>query len=247
MKNILISGGSKGIGLDISKYFLEMGYRVISLSRSFNPELKSSNFDHYDCDITDEQSVTAALKKIHSKYGFLDGLVNNAGFSEWRPIEKINEEFLNKIFATNLFGSFYLIKEALPRFNKNAAIVNISSIAGKRGSLNNSAYCATKFAMNGMTQALSKEIGKNGIRINAICPVLIETPGLKKALNSDHSPAKDYRNFEDFIDNFITTNTALGRLPSALDVASMTKFLLSSEAHSITGQYINLDCGVLPQ
>ena len=124
------------------------------------------------------------------------------------------------------------------------SIINISSLAAKRGTLNNSAYSATKFGVTGLTQSLCKELGPKGIRVNAVCPVLIETPGLTDALSQKDSPANGDTNL--FLSNFTLNQTALGRLPTVKEVAHLCLFLSSNNASGITGQSINVDCGVLP-
>ena len=129
--------------------------------------------------------------------------------------------------------------------NHGGSIINISSIAGKRGSARNAMYCSTKFGMNGLSQSLAKELGPKGIRVNALCPVLIKTDGLMDALMSVHSPAKG--DPLTFLDNFRKANSATGALPTGQDVGDMALYLASSQAHAITGQCINIDCGVFPQ
>ena len=99
--------------------------------------------------------------------------------------------------------------------------------------------------MNGLTQSLSKELGPRGIRVNALCPVLIKTDGLIDALKENFSPAK--LDPEKFITDFARDNSALKRLPKGEEVGNMAVFLASNEASAITGQCINVDCGVLPQ
>jgi len=175
----------------------------------------------------------------------LDVFINNAGYSEWRPIEKIDDAFLDDIIATNLKGVFWGCKAAVAHMTPGGCIVNVSSIASKRGSANNSAYVATKFAMNGLTQSLAKEFGAMGIRVNGVCPVLVPTEGLLKALDSPDSPAKG--DGITFMKNFAENNSALGRLPSAEEVASTCLFLASDAASAITAQNFNVDCGVFPQ
>ena len=117
-------------------------------------------------------------------------------------------------------------------------------MAAKRGTTNNSAYSATKFGVTALTQSLCKELGPNGIRVNAVCPVLIETPGLLQALKNEQSPSSN--NPREFLTNFALSQTALGRLPTVKEVAKICLFLSSQEASGITGQSINVDCGVLP-
>lgn len=129
---------------------------------------------------------------------------------------------------------------------KGGAIINVSSLAGKRGSANNSAYCAAKFAVNGITQALAKEFGPRGIRVNAVCPVYIETDRILEALSEPASPAGG-QPVSDYLASFAATQTALGRLPQAQEVAQVVYFLSSPASSAITGQCINVDCGTLPQ
>ena len=99
--------------------------------------------------------------------------------------------------------------------------------------------------MNGLTQSLAKELGPKGIRVNALCPVLIKTKGLLDALKNEYSPAQG--NTELFLKNFLQANSALGNLPTGEDVGQMALFLASENNRSVTGQCINVDCGVFPQ
>ena len=99
--------------------------------------------------------------------------------------------------------------------------------------------------MNGLTQSLAKELGPRGIRVNAVCPVLIATEGLLEALKTKHAPGN--QNPEEFISNFTINNSALKRMPKSDEVGDLCVFLASNKASAITGQCINIDCGVLPQ
>ncbi len=248
MKTIVITGGTKGIGLEITKLFLKKKYFVVVGSRN---KIKidtdnSKNLIHIVGDASNIKFHEKLASKAKSKTGRIDAYINNVGYSEWRPIQKIDKKFLINMITQNLLTNFYGCKIATKYFNKKGgSIINISSIAGKRGTKNNSAYCASKFGLNGMTQALSKELGPKNIKVNALCPVLIKTPGLIKALENKYSPSNG--NIDNFFKNFTKNNTALNRLPSALDVANMCFYLCSPENSSITGQCINIDCGVLPQ
>ena len=246
-KTVVVTGGSKGIGLDISLGFLEQGYSVFVGSRTTQrPNNLPESINYIPTDVRSEIDVINLMKCASEVTGNIDALVNNAGVSTWRPLSNIDPEFLANIFSTNLFSAFWACKAATKFMKKGASIINISSIAGKRGSSNNSAYVASKFGMNGLTQSLAKELGPRGIRVNGICPVLITTPGLIDALRSPDSPAYPSEPSQ-FIDKFTATNSALGRMPSGIDVAKMCIFLASSSSESITGQNINVDCGVFPQ
>jgi len=246
-KTVVITGGNRGIGLSITEAFVDAGYSVFVGSRK-EAGLKDKFGDKVKflpTDVRDEAAHQKLVKMAVASTGCLDVFINNAGYSEWRPIEEIDEKFLDDLLATNLKSAFWGCKAALVAMKNGGSIINISSIAGKRGSLNNSAYVATKFGMNGLTQALAKEVGPRGIRVNGVCPVLIPTDGLFQALKSPYAPAKG--DPEEFISKFAADQAALKRLPSGAEVAAMCIFLASDLASAITAQNINVDCGVFPQ
>ena len=247
MKTVIVTGGNKGIGLDIVKCFLKANYNVIVGARSDNGFQKNLEGDvlFHSINVKNFSGHLELVELAIQKFGRLDCYVNNAGFSAWKPIEEIDEDFLEDILSTNLKGTFWGCKAAVRKMLDGASIINISSIAGKRGSANNSAYCSSKFGVNGLTQSLSKELGPRGIRVNALCPVLIKTDGLIDALKENFSPAKF--DSEKFITDFARDNSALKRLPTGEEVGNMAVFLASNEASAITGQCINVDCGVFPQ
>ena len=247
MKTVIITGGNKGIGLAITKAFVDDDYKIIVGSRHDTGIEKQFNghVRFIAMDVQDEAGHRKLVQAAMDWTGQIDVYVNNAGYSEWRPIQSIDESFFNDLIGTNLKGAFWGCKVAADSLSKNGVIINVSSIAGKRGSVNNAMYCASKFGMNGLTQALAKELGPKSLRVNAVCPVLIATDGLIDALNSPHAPAKD--NMNKFLDDFAATQSALGRLPTAEEVGAVCVFLASDKASAITGQCINVDCGVFPQ
>jgi NAD(P)-dependent dehydrogenase (short-subunit alcohol dehydrogenase family) len=246
-QTVVITGGTRGIGLDITKAFIEAGYLVYVGARC-RPAIGQlpRGVTVVETDVRKESDVVRLVSAARQETGRLDVLVNNAGYSEWRPIEKIDEDFLGDMLATNLMGAFWGCKAAAAFMESGGSIVNVSSMAGKRGSANNSAYVATKFAMNGLTQSLCKELGPRGIRVNGVCPVLIPTPGLMDALRSSDSPAGGGDALE-FIAKFAEGNAALKRMPTGAEVGTACVFLASDAASAVTGQNINIDCGVFPQ
>lgn len=247
-RTVVITGGNRGIGKSISECFLNAGYEVIIAARTRidgeEETLKNATF--FKMDVRDEKSNNLLAKKAISLTGSLDVWINNAGISSWRPVKKVTENFFNNLVDVNLKGALWGCKAAANSMAKTGgAIINISSIAGKRGSANNSIYCATKFGLNGLTQALAKELGSDGITVNAICPVLVKTDGLMKALSQEYSPGKG--NPELFLAEFANVNSATGQLPKGIDVGKLAVYLASPDNSSITGQCINVDCGVFPQ
>ena len=246
MKVAIVTAGNKGIGLEITKKLVDNDYKVIVGARSSFTEDEYKNKVHFmKVDLTEYDAHKNLVEKAIAIYGKLDLYVNNLGISEWMPISKIGEKFLNKLIKTNIYSTFWGCKASEKYLKNGGSIINISSIAGKRGSKNNSVYVATKFAMNGLTQSLSKELGEKNIRVNAICPVLIKTDGLIKALGSQYSPVAD--KVDKFLEDFTQSQTALNRLPTGNEVGEMVVFLASKKASAITGQCINVDCGVFPQ
>lgn len=246
-KTVIITGGNKGIGLNISKVFADNGYAVFVGARENTNELKAlrGNITFVKTDVRFEKDHDNLINIALNKTGRLDTYINNAGFSAWRSISNIDEKFLNNMLDTNLKGVFWGCKSALAVMKSGANIINVSSIAGKRGSSNNSAYSATKFGVNAITQSLSKEVGKKNIRVNAVCPVIVKTEGLMEALGEVESPA--YGNIEKFIENFRNTQAALPELPTGEQIGKTCLFLASDNASAVTGQCINVDCGVFPQ
>ena len=248
MRTAIITGGCRGLGGSITKSFLAAGYRVIIGARNKNgfEKFQSENTRFCKTDVRNEEEHKKLAHTALNSTGRIDVWINNAGISSWKPIGEISDGFLDDLIDTNLKSTFWGCKIAAKAMESNGgSIINISSIAGKRGSANNSAYCATKFGVNGLTQSLAKELGKLRITVNAICPVLIKTDGLITALRDEHSPAKG--DPVNFIHKFTELNSATGKLPDGQDVGKFAVFLASPENKSITGQCINVDCGVFPQ
>ena len=244
----MITGGSRGLGAAITRAFHTAGDRVVIAARTDTGLARELG----DCarfiptDVRHSEALRTAVAEAMTWTGRLDVLVNNAGLSAWRPLAEIDETFWDDMIATNLKGVLFASQAVAAVMQRGAAIVNISSLAGKRGSANNSVYCASKFGVNGITQSLAKELGPRGIRVNAVCPVYVRTAGLDKALSEPQSPAGG-RDLSGYLADFAASQTALGVLPTDDQVAQACLFLASPAAGAITGQCLNVDCGVLPQ
>lgn len=247
-RTVVITGGGKGIGADLARVFHKEGFRVVIGSRhdsGLAAELGERALFHRT-DVCRPQELRELMQAAVDWGGRLDVAINNAGYSQWRPAAKVDEEFWQRMIDTNLKGVFFGCQAAGALLKEGGCIVNISSLASRRGSANNSVYCASKFGVNGITQALAKEWGKRGIRVNAVCPVYVRTRGLLEALEEVDAPPGG-RDVETYLKEFAAANSALGRVPTGEEVGNACLFLASPAASAITGQCINVDCGVLPQ
>lgn len=225
-KVALITGASKGIGLEIAKVFKENSYIVAGLSLGGGPDL-------YKCDIRNENQVKDTLKKVKKDLGEISILVNNAGIVSFSNIEEMPFSEWSNVFDTNITGPFNLCKYVLPDMKKNnyGKIINISSIAGLTYSKSASvAYTASKHALNGFTQHLAAEYAKYNININAICPSQTKTRML------DHLNANVIKNLEN--------KNPKGRLLFPNEIARMALFLANDECNYMNGAMIPITGGL---
>ena len=243
---VMVTGGTRGIGRAVATLFHRRGDRVVVCARSVVAAALPSGILSYQVDVRQRAALLACVRAFMRQVGRFDVWVNAAGISRWRAIEDLDEPFVTEVVETSLLGTLWGCAAAAAAMRAPASIVNISSLAGKRGSANNSAYCAAKFAVNGITQALAKELGSRGIRVNAVCPGYVETRQILAALAESSSPAHG-QPVKRYLRQFAATQTALGRLPSSEEVAEAVYFLASPAASAITGQCLNVDCGTLPQ
>ena len=246
-RTVVITGGTKGLGAAIAKAFHATGAYVVLGARSDNGLAQSLGIRarFHAIDVAHPVAHRALVQEAVAWTGRLDVFINNAGRSEWRPLGEADEPFWRHMLDTNLSGVFFGCQAASEHLQRGGCIINVSSMAGKRGTANNSVYCAAKFGVNGITQALAKELGPRGIRVNAVCPVLVRTEGLVEALSDQRAPSSG--DVDGFLKQFAAANSALGVLPTAEEVAGVCTFLASPAASAITGQCLNVDCGVFPQ
>lgn len=246
VKTVIITGGNRGIGRSLTECFVNEGYFVIVGARQPRniEDLAPNRVRFIEIDVRNREDHDRLVKAAQDA-GKLTTYINNAGFSEWRPLQDIDNTFFETLINTNLKSAFWGCQAAAQAMSDGGSIINISSLAGKRGSANNAMYVASKFGMNGLTQSLAKELGPKGIRVNAICPVLVRTKGLIEALKAPQSPAAG--DPDNFLENFRQANSALGHLPTGHEVGNYATYLASDRASAITGQCVNVDCGVFPQ
>ncbi|PIQ85242.1 MAG: short-chain dehydrogenase [Candidatus Omnitrophica bacterium CG11_big_fil_rev_8_21_14_0_20_45_26] len=246
-KTVIITGGNQGIGLFITRAFQAAHYHVLVGARSEGRLQKdlSETIRYCQADVRDRLAHQKLVETAIAWTGQLNVYVNCAGFSGWKDAAKVDESFWDDMIDTNLAGTFWGCQAAAHGMKKGGAIINISSLAGRRGSAFNAVYCASKFGVQGLTQSLAKELGSRQIRVNAVCPVYVMTEGLKKALEGEASPVKG-GSIESYLKTFAKEQSALGRLPTGEEVADTCLFLASEAASGITGQSIHVDCGIFP-
>jgi len=176
-KVAIVTGCSKGIGLSTVNVLLDIGVKVAGWSRS-KTEIDHPNFQNFQVDIRNFNSVENAFKQTVSHFGNnIHILINNAGVGYSALFEELKIEEWNQMFETNVNGIFYASRLVLPQMKKieEGHIINISSIAGNTGIETMSGYCATKFAVRGLSQALYKEVRKDGIKVTCIYPGSVQT------------------------------------------------------------------------
>ena len=203
VKTVIVTGGTKGLGAFVANKFLEMKWNVLigARNKSGLASRKHDRLKYQEIDVVNESDHNALVELAIEWTGSFDCYVNSAGMSYWLPLSKIDDDFLEEIISVNLKGTIWGCKAASNYLKNGGTIINISSLAGKRGSANNSLYCAAKFGVNGLTQALAKELGESGIRINAICPVYVKTPGLIEALQNSDAPSSG-KSINQYLKNF---------------------------------------------
>ena len=184
MKNIIITGTSSGIGLELVKIYSKSGYKVISLSRSDLPTKGLVGVEHLNFDISKEESLVNLINLVKNKYKKIDILINNAGKLINKSFKDLSKDDLYDIYDVNVFGVISLIQCLLPFFEKDSHVVNISSIGGISGSSKFpglTAYSSSKGALNILTEVLAEEFKESGPKFNSLSLGSVNTPMLNKA------------------------------------------------------------------
>ncbi len=236
-KVIFVTGGSRGVGKAIIDKFHDADWLTVACATNEN-NFKTSNADlNLVCDIADKNCVKETIKKIISKFGRLDAVVNNAGISGSILFNTEEEDDLwHRVIDVNLHGTYYVSKYSLPHLpNETGRIVNISSVLGLKGVADQAAYCSAKHGVIGLTKSLALHLAKRRITVNAICPGWIRTDMMQNRMQELHASEAG-----------LLSAIPLTRTIEPEEIAEMTWHLVASPATvNMTGQTITIDGGYL--
>jgi 3-oxoacyl-[acyl-carrier protein] reductase len=240
MRNVLVTGGSRGIGLAIARRLAGAGYDVIAVARRESEELRaamaefgasSGSISFRGCDLSDTDAIPSFVKSLRDAFGPLYGLVNNAGLGTEGLLATMHNSEIEALVRLNVLSPMILTKYVVRHMMAagEGRIINISSIIASTGYNGLSVYGATKAAATGFTRSLAREVGKVGITVNAIAPGFIATE-LTQSMNDEQQKR-------------IASRSALRRLPETEDVAAMVEYLLGEGGRNVTGSVLTIDAG----
>jgi NAD(P)-dependent dehydrogenase (short-subunit alcohol dehydrogenase family) len=175
-KTAVVTGSSSGIGLHTSRALVAAGATVYGISRR-QPPIEDGQFHWLQADVTSEQQIDRAFDEVLGRHGSVDVLVNNAGFGVFGDTDRLDPAVWRKIVDTNLTAAFLSTRRVVPSMKalRSGMIVNIGSVAGRRGFRGGAAYCASKFAINGFSESLMEELREDGIRVSCVNPGSVDT------------------------------------------------------------------------
>lgn len=238
----IVTGGTRGIGLGISKVLAEAGYRVMMVYHADEKAAQKARelleggggeVATYRADVGVKSEAEAVAKEVIDKWGRIDALVNNAGIFDFAFLDEITEEYFDKMVQTNLKSVIFMSQAALPQMKKqkHGRIVNASSISGKLADVGLITYGCTKAGVDMFTRIGSAELAPYGITVNTYAPGIIHTD-MTDAMIKERGDKQ-------------LTQIPAGRFGDGEDVAHLIKFLCSVEAGYITGEIIGVDGGML--
>jgi 3-oxoacyl-[acyl-carrier protein] reductase len=236
MRTVLISGGSRGVGLAVAQKLAAEGYRVIALARKQSADLKAAMVKapalHFvACDLSELDAIPELVRGLKAEHGPLYGLVNNAALGTEGLLSNMHNSDIEKLVRLNTVSPIILTKYAVRTMMTagEGRIVNISSIIGSTGYSGLSVYGATKASMLGFTRSLAREVGRLGVTVNAVAPGFMETEMTTSLSDKDRQK--------------IARRSALHRLVETEDVANMVAFLMGEGGRNITGTVMTVDAG----
>jgi len=241
MRNVIVTGGSRGLGLGIAKRLTGAGYRVIAVARKETPQLTSAmeeadrdnpgSLHFVPFDLAEIEDIPTLVKTLRKEFGPVYGLVNNAAVGFDGVLALMHNSQIEQLVRVNTLSPIVLTKYAVRAMMADGGgrIVNIASIIGFTGYSGLSVYGATKASIIGFTRSLAREVGRMGVNVNAVAPGFVDT--------------EMTQGLDDMQRQQIARRSALHRLPDVDDVANAVEFLLGDKANSVTGTVLTVDAG----
>jgi 3-oxoacyl-[acyl-carrier protein] reductase len=236
--SVIVTGGSRGIGLAIVRRLAADGFRAIAIARRESDELKAAMPAAPDgairfvaCDLADIEGLAAMVRRLREEFGQLFGLVNNAGIGTGGVLATMRDADIERLVRLNTLSPIVLTKHVLRTMlaDGEGRIVNVSSITAATGYTGLSAYSATKASLVGFTRALAREVGRAGVTVNAVAPGFIATD-----MTAEMG--------EGALDK-LRRRSALRRLAEAEDVAAAVAYLFGEGGRNVTGTVMTIDAG----
>lgn len=241
MLNVIVTGGSRGIGLGIARKLSSAGYRVIAVARTSNDQLAAAmqeaelaapgSFHFVPFDLADIDNISNLVRTIRKDFGPIYGLVNNAGISFDGLLATMPMSQIEQLFRVNTLSPIFLSKFVVRSMMADGGgrIVSLASVTAFTGYSGLSVYGATKASIIGFSRALAREVGRMGVTVNAVAPGFIDTD-MTRSLDAEQRQQIERR-------------SALKHLAEVDDVANAVEFLLSDKAKNITGTVLTIDAG----
>src|ERR1700736_241917 len=241
MQNVIVTGGSRGLGLAMTRTLASAGYRIIALARSSTEELTAASRAAADsgqgaiefraCDLSDLDRIGPLVKALRADFGPIYGLVNNAGLGTSGLLSNMRDQDIQRLIQLNTISpillSKYVVRSMMAR--RDGRIINIASIVASTGYSGLSVYSASKASLIGFTRSLAREVGQLGFTVNAIAPGFISTE-MTHELNESQREQ-------------IARRSALKRMADPIDVARSIEFLLGDGGRNVTGTILTIDAG----
>jgi len=241
MRNVIVTGGSRGLGLGIARRLSESGFRAIAIARKESGELaeamreaeeaRAGSMHFASFDLAEIDGIPELVKKLRKEFGPIYGLVNNAGMSIDGVLALLSTHQIEQVVRLNTISPMVLTKYVVRTMMADGGgrVVNISSITAFTGYSGLSVYAATKASLVGFTKSLAREVGRMGVNVNAVAPGFVDTDMTQGMTDEQRQQ--------------IERRSALKRLVDVDDVANAVEFLMSDRSKNITGTVLTVDAG----